>query len=219
MSAAKPLILHAHTSGPNPWKVVMILEELAIPYELVYENITTIKVKPYTDINPNGRVPALQDPNTNITLWESGAIIEYLIDTYDKELKLTNAKANNKWLEKQYLFFQVSGQGPYFGQWTWFSHFHPEKFPSAIERYANEIKRVFGVLDSVLEGKEYLVGNKCTYADLSFITWAIIGESAIKTEEFDIEKEFPNYASWMKKLLAREAVAKTLELKKQAAAQ
>ncbi|KAL2285803.1 hypothetical protein FJTKL_07522 [Diaporthe vaccinii] len=70
--------------GPNPWKVVIVLEELQVPYEIKSFKFEEIKKKPFIDINPNGRVPAIEDPNTDITLWESGAIITYLIEQYDK---------------------------------------------------------------------------------------------------------------------------------------
>ena len=68
------------------------------------------KADSYTAINPNGRLPTIDDPNTGLVLWESGAIIEYLIDTYDKEGKLVVEDGNDKWLLKQYLYFQMSGQ-------------------------------------------------------------------------------------------------------------
>ena len=78
-----------------------------------------MKEKPYTDINPNGRAPAIQDPNTGLTIWESGAILEYLIETYDKGQKLHYNTPKERNLQRQYVFFQVSGQGPYFGQAAW----------------------------------------------------------------------------------------------------
>jgi glutathione S-transferase len=96
------------------------------------------------------------------------------------------------------------GQGPYFGQATWFARFHPEKIPFAVDRYVNEIFRVTGVLDKAIEANEkrWLVGDKMTYADLSFITWATVGEGLVKElgklEEF--EKKFPSYTQWMKKM-------------------
>ena len=89
MTAAKPLKLYSHAQGPNPWKVVIILEELGIPYESEYVDFSVIKKAPFTDVNPNGRVPAIHDPNTDLTLWESGAIVSYLIEQYDKEYKLS----------------------------------------------------------------------------------------------------------------------------------
>ncbi|KKO98495.1 URE2 [Trichoderma harzianum] len=217
MPSIKPITLHAHSSGPNPWKVVIILQELELPYTLVYETPATIKSAPYTDVNPNGRVPAIRDPNTGITLWESGAIIEYLIENYDTEQKISHgSQSPEKWLEKQFLYFQVSGQGPYFGQYTWFARLHHEQLPSAKERYLNEIKRVIGVLNTILEGKNYLVGEKATYADLSFITWALIGQNAVESTGVDLDKEAPNYVAWMKRLLDRPAVQKALQEKEKA---
>lgn len=100
--------------------------------------MTTLKQEPFVKINPNGRVPAIEDPNTGITLWESGAIIEYLIETYDKDHKISSASSPEKFLEKQFLHFQVSGQGPYYGQWAWFKIFHKEQVPSALERYEEQ---------------------------------------------------------------------------------
>jgi glutathione S-transferase len=120
----------------------------------------SMKQEPYLSINPNGRVPAIIDLNTGITLWESGAIIQYLIDTYDKTERLTINKSPDKYLLNQWLAFQISGQGPYYGQSTWFHHLHPEKIDSAIARYDEQIVRVASVLDRALQGRDYLVGDK-----------------------------------------------------------
>jgi len=99
--------------------VVIVCEELGIPYDLKIIGFSKMKEKPYTDINPNGRAPAIQDPNTGLTIWESGAILEYLIETYDKGQKLHYNTPKERNLQRQYVFFQVSGQGPYFGQAAW----------------------------------------------------------------------------------------------------
>jgi len=210
MSELKPLTLYGHATGPNPWKVAIVLEELEIPYTTKYMDMADLKKDPYEKICVNGRVPAIEDPNTGITLWESGAIIEYLVDTYDKAGKLTHTTLPEKYHIKQWLYFQVSGQGPYYGQAVWFSKFHPEKVESAIQRYLDQIKRVLYVLNKALEGKEYLVGNKCTYADLAFLTWdaSIPWLFADKPGQLDIEKEFPNYYAWNKRLSERPAVKK-----------
>lgn len=75
-----------------------------------------MKKEPYESINPNGRVRAIEDPNTGITLWESGAIIEYLVEIYDKQHNISFAPGSKEYYEaKQWLYYQVSGQGPYFG--------------------------------------------------------------------------------------------------------
>lgn len=100
---------------------------------------------------------------------ESDAILLYLVDRYDPEHKISVSDEHEKYTQLQWLFFQSSGQGPYYGQLGWFAFFHEEKIPSAIERYKNEVKRVIGVLDGVLSKQPWLVGGKPTIADLSFI--------------------------------------------------
>lgn len=169
-------------------------------------------------INKSCRVPAIHDPNTDITLWESGAIINYLIETYDKDNKFQPTGTKEKFEAQQWLFFQVSGQGPYFGQWTWFSFFHPEKIPSAIERYANEIKRVTKVLDTALEGKEYLVENKLTYADLSFVSWYQVATKYPGLGLEDFKSTCPNFVNWMGKMFERPAIKKVFKYKASLAA-
>jgi glutathione S-transferase len=107
----------------------------------------------------------------------------------------------------------MSGQGPYFGQKAWFSNFHSERLPSAETRYANEIRRVVGVIDAHLKKQdtEYLVGNKCTYADLAWVTWdSLLGWLV---PDLDTAKEFPTFHAWHEKLIARPAVKKALEKK------
>ena len=209
MSSLKPIKLYSHSSGPNPWKVQIILEELELPFTVEYQDMSKMKEPPFSNINPNGRVPAIEDPNTGLTLWESGAIIEYLVAKYDKSHKLTHGTEPEIWLEKQYLYFQVSGQGPYYGQLAWFKMFEKEKIPAAIERYEKQTERVIGVLDNVLKGKEWLVGTKCTYADLSFVTW---NDVAAFVAGIDVNN-YPNYKAWTERLKARPAVAKVNEVK------
>lgn len=95
----------------------MILEELDLPFELKILDIQDMKKQPYESINPNGRVPAIEDPNTDTTLWESCAIIEYLVETYDKDHAISFVHGTKEAFEaKQWMFYQASGQGPYFGQ-------------------------------------------------------------------------------------------------------
>lgn len=99
---------------------------------------------------------------------------------------------------------------------TRFTMFHHEKLPSAQERYQKEILRVTMVMDNALEGKEYLVGNKCTYADLSFITWASFAPHLLGDQGSDLETQYPNYSAWMDRLMARPAVKKVMEEKAKA---
>lgn len=155
-----------------------------------------------------------------MTLWESGAIIEYLIATYDTSHTLSFDTSPEKFQTVQFLHYQMSGQGPYFGQAAWFQYYHAEKVPSAVERYQNEIRRVLGVLDGILAGgKEYLVGGKCTYADLAFLPWSanIQGLLGVDTKQIE-EVDFPNYGRWMKRLSERPAVKKAFAEKARLAA-
>jgi glutathione S-transferase len=123
----QPLVLYGrHGPSPNPIKVAIILEELSLPWTLEEINMDQLKSEPYISINPNGRLPSLEDPNTGVKIFESGSIIEYLVETYDKDYRIHSSESLTQWLEKSWLFFQVSGQGPYFGQKWWFDRSHPE---------------------------------------------------------------------------------------------
>lgn len=102
-----------------------------------------------------------------------------------------------------------------------FANFHHERLESAIERYRKEILRVNGVLNEALKGKEYLVGNKCTYADLAFVTWGsfvpgLLGDEA-KVEQ--MKKDYPDYDAWMQRLVNRPATKKVLDEKAKVNAQ
>lgn len=194
----------------------MVLEELNIPYVNKLVDFADMKKEPYESINPNGRVPAIEDPNTGITLWESGAILEYLVETYDKQNSISFQSGSKEYFQaKQWLHFQMSGQGPYFGQAVWFTRYHPEKITSAQERYIKEIRRVSGVLDGVLKDKQYLVGEKFSYADLAFIVWFGIAEMF----GINLPEEFPHLSAWLDRQKARPAIEKALKLRTEAIAQ
>lgn len=105
----QPIALYSHQYGPNPWKVALILEELDIPYTTTFVDFTAVKKKPYTPMCPNGRLPVIEDPNTGIVLWESGAITEYLVEKYDTEKHLTHTTSAERYHIRQWIFFQVSG--------------------------------------------------------------------------------------------------------------
>lgn len=164
-------------------------------------------------------VIALHDPNTDVTLFESNAINNYLIASYDTSLTLTYPSSSplvhkvNQWS-----YYQASGQGPYFGQFAWFHLFHHEQLPSAQSRYAKEILRVVGVLDRALQGKEWLVGEKCTWADLAFLPWNLQIGFLMQGREGDEAwkpESFPDFKKWHDKMLdragAKRAVAKMMD--------
>ena len=204
--------------GPNPPKVAFILEELDLPYEIIATPLSDIKKPEYLAINPNGRLPSIHDPNTNLTLWESGAIVEYLIEVYDTKHQFSFAPGTpESYHAKQWLFFQVSGQGPYFGQLGWFLKFHAEQLPSAIERYVNEVNRVVGVLEGWLEKQKqehgdsassdgpWLVGNKYSYADIAFIQWQRVIAMVTAKDQYNLDN-FPHVKEWLGKMTSREAI-------------
>lgn len=197
----------------------MILEELSLPYNVKSVPYDKIKSEPFISVNPNGRLPAIEDPNTGITLWESGAIVEYLVETYDKDHKISfTAGTTDYFLAKQYLHFQMSGQGPYFGQAVWFLKFHPETVVSAQERYINEIKRVTAVLESILKGKQFLVGGKLSYADVAFLPWYSLVESPLLGGKVDLAKDYPSVKAWLDRTRASNGVAKALKYQEELAA-
>jgi glutathione S-transferase len=237
MSGLKAFKLYAYGASPNPWKVAIILEELGLPYEFVMlPSIADAKKPEYTSLNPNGRVPALIDTNKeNLVLWEvgshvsisaldcslnladtclkiskSGAIIDYLIAEYDPEHTLQYSTFREKYVTRCWEHFQMSGQGPYFGQAAWFSKYHSEKLPSAIERYFKEIERVLGVVDGHLEkqGTDYLVGDKITYADLMWVPYFHILKMIVP--DLDLS-QWKSWGAWMERLCSRPATSRVLE--------
>ena len=217
-SQIKPIKLRG-ILGPNPLKVDIVLRELGIPYEGIEVAFQDVKKPEYLALNVNGRAPTIEDPNTGLILWESGAIIEYLIERYDKEHKFSFAPGTHEAsLTRQWLYFQMSGQGPYYGQMTWFQKFHHEKLPSAVERYLKEIIRVTGVLEEQLSRQKkqhggdgpWLVGDKLSYADLAFIPYQNAVSVLLPKSEFDADN-FPLVKEWLAKLTSREGVKAALE--------
>jgi len=218
MSHGKQFTLYTHKGGPNGWKVAFVLTELGLTYESIYLdfNKNEHKAPEFTKYNPNGRIPAVIDhKNNDFTIWESNAIITYLVEKYDTAHKISAATPEDKIHQLQWLFFQASGQGPYFGQAIWFKVYHEEKIPSAIERYQKETVRVWSVLESILSKQEWLVGGKCSVADIAFITWNLAALGMILTDYtvVDVEKDFPAFYAWHQKLLARPAISSVMALR------
>ncbi|KAK7190046.1 hypothetical protein DPSP01_006343 [Paraphaeosphaeria sporulosa] len=221
----RPIHLWGKLSGPNPVKVRMILQELAIPFSDDPIDDSGIKQPEYLAINPNGRLPTIYDPNFDITLWESGAIVEYLVEKYDTERKISFEPGSKEaYHTKQWLHFQATGQGPYYGQLVWFNFFHSERLPSAVQRYAAEVKRVTGVLEGHLKKQAelfpggdgpWLVGGKFSYADLAWVPWQVemmlIAEKAdLIVVGFDVE-EFAVVKAWIERMRCREAIGGTAQ--------
>ncbi|KAJ4305712.1 glutathione S- transferase, nitrogen catabolite repression regulator [Kalmusia sp. IMI 367209] len=221
----KPFHLWGQMFGPNPVKVRILLQELNIPFTDDPLDHSGIKQPEFLAVNPNGRVPAIYDPNNDITLWESGAIVEYLVEKYDPERKISFEPGSKEaYHAKQWLHFQATGQGPYYGQLIWFKFFHSEKLPSAVQRYAAEAKRVTGVLEGHLEKQAalfpgsdgpWLVGGKYSYADLAWVPWQVemmlvAAEANLAADGFDPE-EFPIVKGWIGKMRERKAIGDTAQ--------
>ncbi|RMF27057.1 MAG: glutathione S-transferase family protein, partial [Cyanobacteria bacterium J083] len=132
-------MIDLYTFGtPNGRKISIMLEELELPYQVHIVDITKgEQFSPeYIKINPNSKIPAIIDRDTNITVFESGAILIYLAEKTGRFLPQTTSKARYQVLE--WLMFQMGGVGPMFGQYNHFNRFAPEKIPYAIERYKKE---------------------------------------------------------------------------------
>ncbi|KAH7367784.1 glutathione-s-transferase theta, gst [Plectosphaerella cucumerina] len=209
-SSLQPLVLYYYGPSPNPMKVLMIIEELGLPYKLEEVDDKQLKVEPFISLNPNGRAPAMIDPNRDITLFESNAIIDYLIEEYDTENKLHYTTFKEKHLSRCWGYFQVSGQGPYFGQSAWFHHYHPEKVQSAIDRYVKEARRVTEVLEAHLakQGTDYLVGDRITYADLAWLPYYNSWQRIVPNGNID---DLKLVQAWLDRMRSRPAIAKVLE--------
>ncbi|KAF4556185.1 Glutathione S-transferase-like protein 15 [Elsinoe fawcettii] len=227
MTATQPLKIYRYHDGqvsPNPWKIVIFLYQLGLPFEMIPLDRTDPDVRkkdPLVSITPNGRMPALEDPNTGAKVWESGAIIEYLLDVYDKDHTLTYSTFPEKYDQNCWKHFQMSGQGPYYGQSTWFSYLHHEKLPSAQKRYADEIHRVLGVIESHLErtGQQWLVGDKMCFADLMFVPWNSLLTMFLFGPPFEEEwkEKYPKCYDWHQRLLQVDGVRRAQEFTQEAA--
>lgn len=187
---------------PNGWKASVTLEDLGLPYKLNTLDLGKGDQKnpEYMKLNPNGRIPAIVDrDNNDFAVFESGAIMIYLAELTGKLLP-TDARGRSEVI--QWLMFQMAGVGPMQGQAYVFAHSFPEKIPAAIERYHNETKRLYGVLDSRLSDREFLAGD-FSIADIAHWCWVRAHEA------IDINMdEFPNLGRWHDQLAKRPGCAK-----------
>ncbi|KFX89689.1 hypothetical protein O988_08547 [Pseudogymnoascus sp. VKM F-3808] len=204
--------IHLYTAQtPNGVKISITLEELGLPYKVTHVNMgkNEQKTDSFLAINPNGRIPALTDTFTDgktINLFESGSIQQYLVDEYDKEHKISYPKGTREYYEtNNWLFFLNAGVGPMQGQSNHFSRYAPEQIEYGINRYKNETRRLYGVLDKHLakSSSGYLVGDRCTIADIAHVGW--ISSAAWAGIEIN---DFPSLKAWREKMETRPAVKK-----------
>lgn len=191
-------------STPNGYKVSIALEELGLPYEVHPIDITQNEQfdPEFLKISPNNKIPAIIDPDgpggEPFALFESGAILLYLAR---KTGRLMPESPRAYWTAVQWLMWQMGGFGPMLGQAHHFLRFAPEDVPYAKERYRNETRRLYGVLDKRLGEAEWLARDEYSMADIATFPWAARHE----WQEIDLD-DFPNVKRWFDSIASRPAV-------------
>jgi GST-like protein len=201
---------------PNGVKASIMLEELGLPYEPHFIDImkNATQLPEYLSLNPNGKIPAIIDPDgpggKPFGLFESGAILLYLAD---KTGKFISSDPALRWETIEWVFFQMAAIGPMFGQLGFFHKFAGREIEDKrpLDRYVTESKRLLGVLETRLEGRDWLMGDDYTIADIATLGWVrnLIGfYEARDLVAFDTRK---NVSAWLDRGLARPAVQRGLD--------
>ncbi|MCR9260503.1 MAG: glutathione S-transferase family protein [Pseudomonadaceae bacterium] len=183
-------------STPNGRKVSIALEEFGLPYTVHAVNIgKDEQFEPeFLAISPNNKIPVIVDRDNNRSLMESGAILVYLADTFDRFW------GKDRYLTLEWLMLQMASVGPMLGQTHHFLKFNPGKAPYAEKRYAAETKRLYGVLNKRLGETEYLAGS---YSIADMATWPWIARYEWHGIDFP---SYPHLLRWYKAIAARPAV-------------
>jgi len=197
-------MIDLYTFGtPNGQKASIMLEEVGLPYELHVVDIRKgDQHKPeYLAVNPNGKIPAIVDRDADggpLAVFESGAILIYLAE---KTGKLLAPSGKERYAALEWVMFQMGGVGPMFGQFNHFATQAPEKLPYAIERYSNEAKRLYGVMNRQLAKHKYIAGPEYTIADIAIFPWL----RSWKNQGIDWD-DYPHLKGWLDEIAARPAV-------------
>ena len=197
---------------PNGWKVAIMLEECTLPYRMLPVNIGRGKqFRPeFLAISPNNRMPAIvdhapADGGEPVAVFESGAILIYLAE---KTGRLLPTALRERTRVLQWLMWQMGGLGPMAGQNGHFRLYAPQPLPYAIERYANEVDRLYGVLDAQLQRTgAWVAGDAYSIADIAIFPWVRIW----RAQQVRIER-FAHVQAWSERLRARPAVRRGIEL-------
>ena len=195
---------------PNGHKIHIMLEECGLQYRAIPVNIGTGEqfAPSFLAISPNNKIPAIVDPDgpggQPISLFESGAILLYLAAKTGRFLP-DDLRARYEVL--QWLMFQMGGLGPMLGQAHHFRIYAPEKVPYAIERYTNEAKRLYGVLDRRLAKSRYIGCNEYSIADIAIFPWL----RSWKNQGIDWV-DYPHLKGWFDEIAARPAVQRGVEV-------
>ena len=202
---------------PNGVKVSIMLEEIGLPYEphLIDFGTDDQKTPEFLSLNPNGKIPAILDPDgpggKPLALFESGAILQYLAE---KAGKLLPADAAGRYETLEWVYWQVGGPGPMFGQLGFFNKFAGREYEDKrpLQRYVAESRRLLEVLDGRLEGRTWIMGDDYTIADVAMLGWVrnLIGfYNAGELVEYHTLKHVP---AWLERGLARPAVQRGLQI-------
>lgn len=203
------MITFYYNLSPNPTKVALFLEESGLPYELVPVDVSKgDQFTPgYLAVNPNGKVPAIQDGETAV--FDSNAILLYLAEKTGRFLPPAG-DANRAQL-LSWLMFVASGVGPFSGQAVHFTKFAPEPVPYASKRYLFEADRHYRILDARLEKSHYMLGDTYTIVDMAMWGWARAGVSFLFGE--DAWSKYPNLQRLTNEISARPAAIRAMSLK------
>ncbi|GMM36627.1 glutathione peroxidase [Saccharomycopsis crataegensis] len=242
------ITLFSHRSAPNGFKVAIILSELNFKYQTIFLDFNSgeQRAPEFVSINPNARVPAIIDhDNNDLAIWESGAIILYLVEKYidtnyngRNTCTLYSPNLGEKSQILSWLFFQTSGHAPMIGQALHFRYFHSQFVPSAVERYTDEVRRVYGVIEMALaERRESLImeldsDNAAAYSSgvtplsqskfFDYPVWLVGDHVTVADLSFvpwnnvvdrigiNIKEEFPEVYKWTKHMMRRPSVIRAL---------
>src|SRR5471032_3625592 len=204
---------------PNGIKVSAMLEEIGLPYEAHLVSFETQdQMSPaFLSLNPNNKIPAILDPDgpdgKPLALFESGAILLYLAE---KTGQLMPADAAGRYETIQWLMFQMAGVGPMFGQLGFFHKFAGKDFEDKRprDRYVEESKRLLNVLDTHLEGRDWIMGERYTIADIATFPWVRNLIGFYEAGDLVGIQNFANVTRVLERFLARPAVMRGLEIPK-----
>jgi GST-like protein len=197
--------LHFWTT-PNGYKPLLFLEEAEVPYEIHPVNISAgDQFGPaFARISPNNKIPAIVDPQRGISMFESGAILLYLAETFG--VFMPDA-ADDRARVLQWLFWQVGGMGPTFGQNLHFGEYALEPMPYANERFVNETHRLLKVLDGELERSEWVGSPAYSIADMAVYPW-VVKHPVLQVDLPD----YPAVAAWFARIAERPATVRAYEI-------
>ncbi len=195
---------------PNGHKIHIMLEECGLPYKVHAINIGTgDQFKPaFLKISPNNKIPALVDSDgpdgKPIALFESGAILLYLAGKTGRFLPQSDRA---KYDVLQWLMFQMGGVGPMLGQAHHFRIYAPEKIEYGINRYTNEAKRLYGVMDKQLQSHAWIAGDEYSVADMAIFPWL----RSWQNQGIDWA-DYPHLKTWFDRIAERPAVQKAVQV-------